>query len=62
MSDKDQDVVILSAVRTPSGSFQGGFNSLTAVDLGAWVVKAAVERASISNPADINEVIDEGIN
>ena len=57
MSDKDQDVVILSAVRTPSGSFQGGFNSLTAVDLGAWVVKAAVERASISNPADINEVI-----
>jgi acetyl-CoA C-acetyltransferase len=57
MSDKNQEAVILSAVRTPSGSFQGGFNSLTAVDLGAWVVKAAVERATISNPADINEVI-----
>src|SRR4030065_741491 len=57
MSDKNKEAVILSAVRTPSGSFQGGFNSLTAVDLGAWVVKAAVERASIPNPADINEVI-----
>ena len=57
MSDKNKEAVILSAVRTPSGSFQGGFNCLTAVDLGAWVVKAAVERAGIANPADINEVI-----
>jgi len=57
MSNKDTEAVILSAVRTPSGSFQGGFNSLTAVDLGAWVVKAAVERAAIPDPADINEVI-----
>lgn len=57
MSDKSNEAVILSAVRTPSGSFQGGFNSLSAVDLGAWVVKAAVERAGIPNPADINEVI-----
>jgi len=57
MSDKNKEAVILSAVRTPSGSFQGGFNSLSAVDLGAWVVKAAVERAGIPNPADINEVI-----
>ncbi len=57
MSDKNTEAVILSAVRTPSGSFQGGLSSLTAVDLGAWVVKAAVERAAIPNPADINEVI-----
>ncbi len=57
MSSKETVAVILSAARTPSGSFQGGFNSLTAVDLGASVVKAAVERASIPNPADINEVI-----
>jgi acetyl-CoA C-acetyltransferase len=57
MSDKNNEAVILSAVRTPSGCFQGGFNSLTAVDLGAWVVKTAVERAGIPNPADINEVI-----
>jgi acetyl-CoA C-acetyltransferase len=57
MSNKNTEAVILSAVRTPSGSFQGGFSSLSAIDLGAWVVKAAVERASIPNPADINEVI-----
>jgi acetyl-CoA C-acetyltransferase len=57
MSNNTNEAVILSAIRTPSGSFHGGFNSLTAVDLGAWVVKAAVERASIPRPADINEVI-----
>ncbi len=57
MSNKDTEAVILSAVRTPSGSFQGGFSSLSAVDLGASVVKAAVERAGIPNPADIKEVI-----
>ena len=57
MSDKSNEAVILSAVRTPSGSFQGGFNSLSAVDLGAWVVRGAVERAGIPNRADINEVI-----
>jgi len=57
MSNKDTEPVILSAVRTPSGGFQGGFCSLTAVDLGAWVVRAAVERAGIPNPADIKEVI-----
>lgn len=57
MSNKDTEAVILSAVRTPSGSFQGGFNSLTAVDLGTVVVKAAVERAFIPDPTDINEVI-----
>jgi acetyl-CoA C-acetyltransferase len=57
MSNKDTEAVIISAVRTPSGSFQGGLSSLSAVDLGAVVVKAAVERAGIPNPADINEVI-----
>jgi acetyl-CoA C-acetyltransferase len=57
MSGKETEAVILSAVRTPSGGFQGGLSSLSAVDLGAWVVKAAVERAGIPNPADINEVI-----
>ena len=57
MSNKDTEAVILSAVRTPSGSFQGGFASLSAVELGACVVRAAVERASIPNPADIKEVI-----
>ena len=49
--------VILSAVRTPSGSFQGSLSGHTAPQLGALVVKEAVRRASIPNPEDIHEVI-----
>ncbi len=40
-------IVIVSAARTALGSFQGGFASLTAADLGAVAIKAAVERAGI---------------
>ena len=40
-------IVIVSAARTPMGSFQGGLSSLTAANLGAVVIRAAVERASI---------------
>lgn len=57
MSDQERQAVILSAVRTPSGSFQGGLSSFTAPQLGAIVVKAAVERTGIQNPAEINEVM-----
>ncbi len=57
MSNKETEAVILSAVRTPSGSFQGGLSGLSAVELGAVVVRSAVERAAIPNPADIKEVI-----
>jgi len=49
--------VILSAVRTPSGRFQGSLSGFTAPKLGAIVVKAAVERAKISDPAEIDEVL-----
>jgi acetyl-CoA C-acetyltransferase len=49
--------VILSAVRTPSGSFQGSLSGYTAPQLGALVVKEAVRRASIPDPEDIHEVI-----
>ena len=49
--------LILSAVRTPSGGFQGSLSSFTATQLGALVVKEAVKRASIPDPADIDEVI-----
>lgn len=49
--------LILSAVRTPSGSFQGSLSSFTATELGALVVKEAVQRAGIPDPADIQEVI-----
>jgi len=48
--------VILSAVRTPMGRFQGALSSLTAGRLGALVVKAAVERAGIRKPEEIDEV------
>jgi len=51
-----RDVVIVSAVRTPVGKFQGGLSELTAVELGAIAVRAAVERAGLSG-ADIDECI-----
>ena len=50
----ESEVVILSAVRTPSGKFQGSLSGFPAPKLGAIVVKAAVERAGVK-PADIDE-------
>ncbi|HEX5378424.1 MAG TPA: acetyl-CoA C-acetyltransferase, partial [Phenylobacterium sp.] len=50
------DVVIVSAVRTPVGSFNGALSSLPAHDLGKIAITAAVERAGIT-PADVGEVI-----
>ena len=51
-----QEVVIVSAVRTAIGAFQGSLKDVPAVTLGAIVMKAAIERAEIS--ADIvDEVI-----
>ena len=49
--------LILSAVRTPSGSFQGSLSGFAAPQLGALVVKEAVKRAGIPQPEDIQEVI-----
>src|SRR5688572_15516206 len=51
-----KDPVILTAVRTPIGKFQGALKSLTATQLGSLVVRAAVERARLS-PEQIDEVI-----
>ncbi|MGB6423088.1 MAG: acetyl-CoA C-acyltransferase, partial [Anaerolineales bacterium] len=51
------EAVILSAVRTPSGRFQGSLSAISAPRLGAIVVKAAVERARIPDPEEINEVL-----
>ncbi len=48
--------VILSAVRTPVGKFQGGLASLSATELGAKVVAEAVRRAGIE-PKQVDEVI-----
>jgi acetyl-CoA C-acetyltransferase len=51
-----KDVVIVSAVRTPVGKFQGAFADLTAVQLGAVAVREAVRRAGI-NPASVDECL-----
>ncbi|MBW7902818.1 MAG: acetyl-CoA C-acetyltransferase [Rhodocyclaceae bacterium] len=53
MSDS---IVIVSAARTPMGGFQGDFNALTAPQLGAAAIKAAVERAGVSADA-VEEVV-----
>src|SRR5438093_4190814 len=51
-----KDIVIISAVRTPIGKFQGALKSMTAPQLGALVVRSAVERAGLA-PDQIDEVI-----
>ena len=51
-----EDVVIVSAVRTPVGSFNGAFASVPAHVLGADALRAAMERAKL-DPADVDEVI-----
>jgi acetyl-CoA C-acetyltransferase len=54
--ETDREAIILSAVRTPGGRFQGGLSSLTAPQLGAIVVREAVRRAALPDPAEIDEV------
>jgi acetyl-CoA C-acetyltransferase len=49
------DVVILSAVRTPVGAFQGALSSLPAHALGARALSAAIERAGVT-PEQIEQV------
>ena len=49
------EVYIISAVRTPIGSFGGSLSSLSASQLGASAIKAAVERAGI-DPGQVQEV------
>lgn len=50
-----KEVVIVSAIRTPIGSFGGSLSGFSAAQLGGFAIKAAVEKAGI-NPADIQEV------
>ena len=52
----DNDVVILSAVRTAQGRFMGGFAKTPAIDLGALVMKEALERAGVQGE-QLEEVI-----
>ncbi len=51
-----REVVIASAVRTPVGSFGGSLKDITPADLGAHVIKAALERAGVA-PEKVDEVI-----
>jgi acetyl-CoA C-acetyltransferase len=51
-----REAVIVSAVRTPLGSFNGSLGNIGATRLGAVVIEAAVERAGIQK-GDVNEVI-----
>src|SRR5437762_2338759 len=56
MPDTSRTPVIVSAVRTPIGRFLGGLAPLTAPDLGAAAIRAAVQRAGI-DVQDVEEVI-----
>jgi len=49
-------IVIVGAARTPMGAFQGDFSALSASDLGAVAIRAAVERAGLE-PKFVNEVL-----
>ncbi len=53
---QESQIVILSAARTPMGGFQGELAGMTAPELGAIAIKAAVERAGIQ-PGDVNETL-----
>jgi acetyl-CoA C-acetyltransferase len=48
-------VYIVGVARTPIGSFMGSLSSLTATQLGAHVIKAAVERSGL-NRSEVEEV------
>lgn len=50
------EAVIVSACRTPIGSFGGVFKDLTAADLGAVVIREAIARAGL-DPKDVGDVI-----
>lgn len=51
-----RDAVIISAMRTPTGKFQGSLKGFSAPELGALAIKAAVEKAGIK-PEEVEEVI-----
>lgn len=56
MTIANDPVVIVSVARTPMGGFQGVLKSLTAPQLGALAIRAAVERAGVA-PDSVDEVL-----
>ena len=55
-----KDVVIVSAVRTPMGSFLGGLSNVSAVDLGSIAIKGSLDKIKLS-PELVNEVQVEAV-
>lgn len=51
-----KEVVIVSAVRTPIGSFMGSLSSVDAPKLGAFAIKGALEKINL-NPSSVDEVL-----
>jgi acetyl-CoA C-acetyltransferase len=56
MSDPTRTPVIVGAARTPIGKYLGALSSLSAPELGAIAIRAALERSGVA-PGDLNEVI-----
>jgi acetyl-CoA C-acetyltransferase len=56
MENKMNEAVIVSAVRTPLGSFNGSLAGIGATDLGAIVIEEAIQRAGIDKK-EVNEVL-----
>ena len=56
MQDESQEIVIVSAARTPVGKFQGALSGFSATELGALAVREAVSRAAI-DPASVDECL-----
>ena len=56
MSQNQDPVVIVGAARTPLGGFQGDFSEVTAPQLGASAIRAAVERFGVA-PAQVEDVL-----
>jgi acetyl-CoA C-acetyltransferase len=54
---KENDVVIVSAVRTPIGDFGGVFRDVTALELSKFVVEEAVKRAKSLQKEQVEEII-----
>ena len=52
----ERDALIIGAARTPVGKFMGGISSISAPELGAIVVQAAVERSGV-DPGSVYEVL-----
>jgi acetyl-CoA C-acetyltransferase len=57
MTNPQNQPVILSGCRTPSGRFQGSLSGFTAPKLGAIVVQEAVKRAALKDFAEMDEVL-----